>query len=304
MSIRLGLLMVLPFALWGTAMAAMAPLLATGGPELVAALRLLPAGLVLLLALPALGASWRIAPQDRLWFVVFTLVDATLFQFFLARGLQETGAGLGSVLIDSQPLMVALLARSLFAEAINPVGWFGLVLGLAGIVCLGVPPDLLRHWWLFGDAVPLSGLWEGGTAWMLAAAVAMALGTVFSRYACSASHPITVTGWHMLLGGLPLLLWHGLDPAYALVPPWGPSQWVLMAYASLLGSALAYGLFFWFANRQELMAFSTLGFLASVRAGLWRAVVAGTSGTPPVGGGGAGAVVRGVGQSATSLVGT
>ena len=273
MSIRLGLLMVLPFALWGTAMAAMAPLLATGGPELVAALRLLPAGLVLLLALPALGASWRIAPQDRLWFLVFTLVDATLFQFCLARGLQETGAGLGSVLIDSQPLMVALLARSLFAEAINPVGWFGLVLGLAGIVCLGVPPDLLRHWWLFGDAVPLSGLWEGGTAWMLAAAVAMALGTVFSRYACSASHPVTVTGWHMLFGGLPLLLWHGLDPAYALVPPWGPSQWGLMAYASLLGSALAYGLFFWFANRQELTAFSTLGFLTPVFAlasgGLW-----------------------------------
>ena len=53
MSIRLGLLMVLPFALWGTAMAAMAPLLATGGPELVAALRLLPAGLALLVALCA-----------------------------------------------------------------------------------------------------------------------------------------------------------------------------------------------------------------------------------------------------------
>ena len=77
-----------------------------------------------------------------------------------------------------------------------------------------------------------------GMAWMLAAAVAMALGTVFSRYACSASHPVTVTGWHMLLGGLPLLLWHGLDPAYALVPPWGPSQWVLMAYASLLDACV------------------------------------------------------------------
>ena len=93
-SIRLGLLMVLPFALWGTAMAAMGPLLASGGPELVASLRLVPAGLALLLALPVLGASWRIAPQDRLWFVVFTLIDATVFQFCLARGLQETGAGL------------------------------------------------------------------------------------------------------------------------------------------------------------------------------------------------------------------
>ena len=272
-SMRLGLLMVLPFALWGTAMAAMAPLLASGGPELVASLRLVPAGLALLLALPMLGASWRIAPQDRLWFVVFTLIDATVFQFCLARGLQETGAGLGSVLIDSQPLMVALLARSLFAEAINPVGWFGLMLGLAGIVCLGVPSDLLRHWWLLGDSVPLSGLWEGGTAWMLAAAVAMALGTVISRYACSASHPVTVTGWHMLLGGLPLLAWHAWDPAYQLIPAWTPDQWLLMGYASLFGSALAYALFFWFANRRELTAFSTLGFLTPVFAlasgGLW-----------------------------------
>lgn len=272
-SIRLGLLMVLPFALWGTAMAAMAPLLSSGGPELVAALRLLPAGLSLLVALPTLGASWRIAPQDRWWFVVFTVVDATLFQFCLARGLRETGAGLGSVLIDSQPLMVALLARSLFAEAINPVGWFGLMLGLAGIVCLGVPADLLRHWWLLSDPVPLSGLWEGGTGWMLAAAVAMAAGTVLSRYACTASHPVTVTGWHMLLGGLPLLVWHALDPAYPLLPVWSGEQWVLMAYASLLGSALAYGLFFWFANRQELTAFSTLGFLTPVFAlasgGIW-----------------------------------
>lgn len=272
-SIRLGLLMVLPFALWGTAMAAMAPLLASGGPELVASLRLVPAGIALLLALPLLGASWRIAPQDRLWFVVFTLIDATAFQFCLARGLQETGAGLGSVLIDSQPLMVALLARSLFAEAINPVGWFGLMLGLAGIVCLGVPSDLLRHWWLLGDAVPLSGLWEGGTAWMLAAAVAMALGTVISRYACRASHPVTVTGWHMLIGGVPLLLWHGIDSAYPLIPPWTGQEWLLMGYASLLGSALAYALFFWFANRRELTAFSTLGFLTPVFAlasgGLW-----------------------------------
>jgi hypothetical protein len=45
MSLRLGLLMLLPFALWGTAMAAMAPLVASAGPLLVAALRLLPADL-------------------------------------------------------------------------------------------------------------------------------------------------------------------------------------------------------------------------------------------------------------------
>ena len=47
-SLRRGLLMVLPFVLWGTAMTAMAPLVSTGGPILVSCLRLLPAGIVTL----------------------------------------------------------------------------------------------------------------------------------------------------------------------------------------------------------------------------------------------------------------
>jgi drug/metabolite transporter (DMT)-like permease len=273
MSLRLGLLLLLPFALWGTAMAAMAPLIPSGGPLLVAALRLVPAGAAVLLSLPLLGASSRVDPADRIWFLVFTLVDATGFQYCLARGLEGTGAGLGSVLIDSQPLMVALLARALFAEAINPVGWMGLLLGLTGIVCLGVPAELLHHWWLSGTPVPLSGLLEGGTAWMLVAALAMAFGTVLSRYACRHSHPVAITGWHMLLGGVPLALFHALATDRPLWPDWTLPEWGLMAYASLLGSALAYGLFFWFVSRRDLTGFSTLGFLTPVFAllagGIW-----------------------------------
>ena len=260
-----GLLMVLPFALWGTAMAAMAPLVQSGGAELVACLRLLPAGVVLLVAVPYLGRSLVIDPGDRGWFLLFTLVDGVLFQWFLAKGLQGTGAGLGSVLIDSQPLVVALLARWLFAESINPIGWIGLVVGLAGIVCLGVPSPLLQHWWLQVDAVaPLQEGWQAGAGWMLLAALAMAFGTVLSRYACRGSDPVSVTGWHMVLGGLPLLAWHGLDASTALIPPWTTLDWVQMAYASLLGSALAYALFFWFANREDLTGFTTLGFLTPV----------------------------------------
>ena len=101
----------------------------SGGAPLVACLRLLPAGVVILMAVTWLGRSLAIDPGDRGWFLLFTLVDAVLFQFCLAKGLQGTGAGLGSVLIDSQPLIVALLARWLFAESINPIGWIGLVVG-------------------------------------------------------------------------------------------------------------------------------------------------------------------------------
>ncbi|MEB3326981.1 MAG: DMT family transporter [Synechococcus sp.] len=264
------LLMLLPFALWGTAMAAMRPLLDGGTPLQVASLRLLPAGGLVLLAAMLLGRSLRVAASDLPWLLLFALVDGSLFQGLLATGLGQTGAGLGSVLIDSQPLLVALLARSLFGEAINPLGWVGLLLGLLGILCLGLPAPVLRHWWLEGPVAPGEQAWSHGELWMLAAAAAMAIGTVLSRYASRQSDPVAITGWHMLIGGLPLL--GGVGLAGSPLPAWSPAEWGLMAYATVLGSALAYGLFFWFANSGDLTGFTALTFLTPVFAllcGVW-----------------------------------
>ena len=262
--------MLLPFALWGTAMAAMKPLLDGGTPLQVATLRLLPAGALVLLAAVALGRPLRVDPADRAWLIVFALIDGTLFQALLTQGLGQTGAGLGSVLIDSQPLLVALLARTFFGEAINPVGWVGLLLGLLGILCLGLPAPLLRHWWLDGPAALGVQAWSHGELWMLGAAAAMAAGTVLSRFASRRSDPVAVTGWHMLIGALPLLVGVGLqgfgvvaEPA-PLWPAWNGVQWLLAAYAALLGSALAYGLFFWFASSGDLTGFTALTFLTPV----------------------------------------
>ncbi len=263
------LLMLLPFALWGTAMAAMKPLLAEAGPLTLAWMRLLPAGVVLLLAAGLWRGAWHVDRRDWLWLLLFALIDATAFQALLARGLVGTGAGLGSVLIDSQPLLVALLARSLFGEAINPVGWLGLLVGLLGILCLGLPAPLLRHWWLMGPEFLGDQAWSHGELWMLAAALAMAVGTVISRYACRHSDPVAVTGWHMVLGAMPLLASSALLPAWSadpapFWPQWSLWEWGLMAYAALLGSAVAYGLFFWFANQGDLTSFTSLTFLTPV----------------------------------------
>ena len=93
------------------------------------------------------------------------------------------------------------------------------------------------------------------------------------RFACRNSDPVAVTGWHMVLGSVPLLVWHVFDKNWPLVPDWSVFEWTLMSYSSLFGSALAYGLFFWFASRKELTSFSTLAFLTPVFAlitgGIW-----------------------------------
>lgn len=64
-------------------------------------------------------------------------------QGFLAEGLQRTSAGLGSVIIDSQPLTVAVLAALLFGEKLTSASYAGLGLGVLGLSLLEVPVDIL-----------------------------------------------------------------------------------------------------------------------------------------------------------------
>ena len=272
-SIQNWFLMILPFALWGTSMAAMTPLVSSGGPDLVASLRLLPAGIVVLITTYLYKRDLKIYRCDMKWFLVFTVIDATFFQLFLTYGISKTGAGLGSVLIDSQPLIVALLARGIFGNLINPIGWLGLLFGLGGIIFLGVPKELLESWWLMSEKSIVNVGFNYGELWMLAASLAMALGTILIRFTCTKSDPVAVTGWHMVLGSAPLILKHCIQKDFQLIPNWSIFDWGLMTFASLLGGALAYGLFFYFANKKEITGFSTLAFLTPVFAllsgGFW-----------------------------------
>jgi drug/metabolite transporter (DMT)-like permease len=97
-------------------------------------------------------------------------VEATLFQGFLAEGLARTDAGLGSVMIDSQPLAVAILCLWLFQEKIGFWGWLGLVIGVAGISLIGLPDG-----WILGLFHPenrqvsagIEQLFQGGEWLML-----------------------------------------------------------------------------------------------------------------------------------------
>ena len=260
--------LIAPFFLWGTAMVAMKGAMPHTTPFFLAGIRLVPAGLVVLLVSLGLGRPQAIGRRGWAWLLLFALVDGTLFQGFLAAGLQRTGAGLGSVMIDSQPLAVAVMARGLFGEHIGALGWIGLVWGIAGISLLGLPDEWivsLLHGdttWL-SEGTALNTLLQGGEWLMLLAALSMATGTILIRYVCRHVDPIVATGWHMVLGGLPLF---GLS-ALGEVQPWQALtlvDWGAIAYSTLLGSALAYGIFFFLAAQGNLTSLSALTFLTPV----------------------------------------
>lgn len=262
----LPLLMISPFFLWGTAMVAMKGVLPQTTPLFLAAVRLIPAGGLILLVSALLRLPQPKTWQAWGWIGVFALLDALMFQGFLAEGLERTDAGLGSVMIDSQPIAIALLSRWLFAERIGLWGVLGLGIGVVGISLIGLPSDWLLGWWQ-QETVTIAWDWHNlfanGQWWMLLAALAMALGTVSIRYVSQHADPVVATGWHMILGGLPLLVMSGLWET-AQWSQINQTGWLELGYATVFGSAIAYGVFFYIASQGNLTSFTALTFLTPV----------------------------------------
>ena len=257
-------LIIAPFFLWGTAMVVMKALLPQTSPMFMAAVRLIPAGILIILGAAYFGRQQPKDWQAWLWISLFALVDGTMFQGFLAQGLVRTNAGLGSLLIDSQPLVVAVMAAVLYKERISIGATFGLLVGVIGIGLIGLPSELMTAL-LAGDfaTVLKAGVFTPGEWFMLGASLSMAIGTILIRPVVRYADPVMATGWHMIIGGLPLLLisnqveqnqWQDLSAL----------GWLGMAYMAVMGSAIAYGLFFFFASSGSLTTLSALTFSTPV----------------------------------------
>jgi multidrug transporter EmrE-like cation transporter len=138
------LFLISPFFFWGTAMVAMKVVAPHSTPLFTASVRLIPAGAVVVAWAALKGKPQPSTTAAWLACLAFGIVDGTMFQGFLAEGLQRVPAGVGSVIIDSQPLTVAVVAALLFGESITPVGVFGLLFGVAGLLLLELPDAQLQ----------------------------------------------------------------------------------------------------------------------------------------------------------------
>jgi drug/metabolite transporter (DMT)-like permease len=267
------LFLVSPFFFLGTAMVVMKFIIPNTTPLFLAAFRLLPAGLLILLVAAYLKLPQPKTWQAWLWIGLFALVDGVMFQGFLTTGLVHTGAGIGAVLIDAQPLVVALLSRWLFAEIIGFWGWLGLFIGILGICLCGLPESWLYD--LFdggidvadviasGGQLTVSSILESGELLMVLAALFMSLGTIIVRYVKEYADPLVATGWHMILGGIPLMVmswfWETNQISNLQL-----NDWLGLSYATIFGTAITYGIFFYLAAMGNITSVSALIFLTPV----------------------------------------
>lgn len=216
---------------WGTTYIVTTQWLPPDRPLTIAALRALPAGLLLLLLLRELPrGKWigRVAILGALNFAIFwALLFVSVYR--LPGGVAAT---LGAI----QPLIVLVLERVLTGAPIRPVSIF---VGFAGVVGVGLLV-----------LTPRAALDALGVAAGLGGAAAMAAGTALSRHWRAPVSPLVFTGWQLTAGGLLLaplaLLVEGPPPALTAVNLAG------LVWLGLVGAALTYAL--WFRGLARLPA--------------------------------------------------
>lgn len=132
----------------------------------ITGLRLATGAVVLLLAVPLMGAR---LPRGHLaaWALFTGLLMAGLFQWGLTEAIALAGPGNGAVIINTNPLMVLVLAWIFLRERLSMLNILGLLAGFGGVVLM-VSSQLGGEYktrdLLLGCAIALiSGLgWAGG----------------------------------------------------------------------------------------------------------------------------------------------
>lgn len=232
-------------AIWGSTYIVTSQLLPPGYPLSAAALRALPAGLLLIALtrqLPPIAWLGRLAILGALNFALFW---AALFvaAYRLPGGVAAT---LGAV----QPLFVLLLARGLLGTPLSARGIGVALAGIAGVALLVLGPQV--------------GLDPVGVAAALIGALSMALGVVLTGKWRPAVPALTFTAWQLTAGGVLLL------PVALIVEPSLPSPSLAniagFLWLGLAGAALSY--FFWFRGIARLgpATVTSFGFLSPLTA--------------------------------------
>ncbi|MEV4440907.1 EamA family transporter [Streptomyces sp. NPDC049577] len=234
LSNRFALLLVtaLAPAVWGTTYLVTTELLPPGRPLLAAAIRALPAGLLLV-------AVTRRLPSGVWWWrslVLGTLNIGAFFALLFVAAYRLPG-GVAATVGSVQPLIAAGLSAALLGTRLSARTAIAGVAGVAGVSLL-----VLRA------GARLDGL---GVAAAAGGAVVMATGVVLSKRWTSPAPLLATTGWQLVAGGLLLL------PAALFVegpPPAHLTSGNLTGYAylAIIGAAVSYAL--WFRGIRALPA--------------------------------------------------
>ncbi len=235
---------------WGTTYVVATTLLPPDRPLLVATLRALPAGLVLL-------AATRSLPSGSWWWKSLVLGMLNFGAFFplLFFAAYRLPGGVAATIGSVQPLVVALLSVLVLGLVPGRAMLYAALAGTGGVALLTLTAEARLD--------PL------GIAAMLTATSLMGVAMVLAKKWGRPASPLKMTGWQLTIGGLVLV---PITLAVEGVPASLTATNVLgLTYLGVFGTAIAYALWFRGIDRLTPTSVSLLGLtnpLVATAAGL------------------------------------
>ena len=232
---------------WGTTYFVATEFLPPNHPLLVAALRSLPIGILLTIGSKQL-------PKGVWWWRIFLLggLNIGIFQALLFVAAYRLPGGVAATAGAIQPLLVVLFSWVILNQKPSKLSVIAAIAGFIGVGLLVLSPDARL------DSI--------GIIAALAGAATMGLGTVLVKRWESPVSLIVFTGWQLTVGGIILLpialLVEGRFTELSGINLLG------FAYLGIVGTGLAYTLWFKGIDKLSASAVSYLGLMSPVVATL------------------------------------
>lgn len=244
---------------WGTTYFVTQQFLPADSPLWGAAIRALPAGLLLL-------ALRRRRPRGSWWWKSLVLGTLNMGAFFalVYVAAQLLPTSIAATIMATGPLVMMLLAWPLVGERPRWLSLFGAALGIAGVAAM-----------LFSGGAAIN---VGGVLASLAAMVMSSIGFVLTKRWGGGVDVLSLASWQLIAGGLSLiplaLIIEGAPPAL------DGTEVLAFAYVSIVATALAYVA--WFTGLKHLDAGTVglIGLLNPITGVLLGLAIAGESLTP------------------------
>lgn len=218
-----------------------------------AALRAALAGLCLI----AFGAlcGRRVPDSGRSWTLIVVVGFGATSMGFLGmfHAAEFVSPGLATVIANVQPIIAAVLATVFLGERINAVGKIGLAVGLAGITVIAWPGIASAH---------VQG-YSLGIAYVVLAATGVSVGNVAIKRLTGQVDPILAMGFQLLIGAIPLALLSILTEDISMLT-WSTEFALVLVALAVLGSSLAFWLWFEALERVELNRANAFTFLVPI----------------------------------------
>lgn len=218
-------------------------------PLTVAASRSLVGGLVLLALARRKGARLPNTPDEWKSIAAIALMMTGMSTAFIFLAAKNAPAGLASILTNTMPLFVAILAPILLKETVSLKSGIGLLLGLAGAVIVA---------WraIEGDVKP------AGVIFGILGAVTAALGGImYKKFPLPGVDRLMVVAVQLLMSCVVLTLAALPENRSHMTFRW--TFWLSFVYLSLLGLATSFVFFSELISRGSSLQASAVAYLST-----------------------------------------